>query len=313
VARTPLYAVVALLAVVVLQPAGAVAKGEKRVLFILATNGPKPYTVADVERTVRQADVFFRGSSLGKVQLQVDVTPWLAAFKSSPGCGGLTSESFEAVLAPARVAAGRAGYDPARYDDAIYAIADSRCAFHGETWGHEVMLTTQPTLQLVAHELGHTFGLGHAQASNCAVSPLRCARDGTGDTLSPMGRGTQDFSAYEKVTLGWIPEQPHVSSAGRYVLAIPTLKTKLRQALVIDTTEGAWWIEYRSQPFRGLVVRFVEEADARSPFAPPSVLILNPAKAGRPWIARGESYRVPGSFRITLVRAGTSQAQVRLR
>ena len=312
-ARAPLCAVVTLLAAVVLQPAGAVAKGEERVLVVLATNGPKPYTVADVQHTVRQADAFLRASSFGQVRLHVDVTPWLAAFNSNPGCGGLTNESFEAVLAPARVAADRAGYDPARYDDAIYAIADSRCAFHGETWGHEVMLTTQPTLQLVAHELGHTFGLGHAQGSNCAVSPLRCARDGTGDTLSPMGGGTLDYSTYEKVTLGWIPQQPRVRSAGRYVLAVPTAKTALRQALVIDTTEGAWWIEYRSRPFRGLVIRFVEAGIARAPFAPPSVLILNPAKAGRPWVARGESYRIPGSLRVTLVRAGTSRAEVRLR
>lgn len=311
-ARTPLYAVVALLAAVVLPSAGAVAKGEERVLVVLATTGPRPYPVAEVERTAQEADAFFRASSFGQTRLRIDVTPWLAAFSTSPGCGGLTNESFQAVIAPARVAANRAGYSTARYDDAIYAIAEVRCAFHGETWGNEVMLTTQPTLQLAVHELGHTLGLGHAQASNCAVSPLRCVRDGTGDTLSPMGRGTMDFSAYEKVTLGWIRPQSHVISAGTYVLATPTIKTTLRQALVIETSEGAWWIEYRSR-FRGLVVRFVEGDIPHSPFAPASVLILNPTKHGRPWIARGESYRIPDSFHVTLVRAGSAQAQVRLR
>jgi hypothetical protein len=313
VARAPLLAVVALVAGVVLPSAGAVAKGEERVLVVLATSGPRPYPVADVERTAREADEFFRTSSFGQTRLHIDVTPWLPAFRTSPGCGGLTNESFEAVVAPARVAADRAGYHAARYDDAIYAIADVRCAFHGETWGNEVMLTTQPTLQLAVHELGHTLGLGHAQSSNCPVNPLRCARDGTGDTLSPMGRGTVDFSVYEKVTLGWIPAQTRITAPGTYVLATPTVRTKLRQALIVETFEGAWWVEYRSHPFRGLVVRFVEQDVPRSPFAPASILITNPTKAGRPWIARGESYRLPGSFRVTLLRAGTAQAQVRLR
>src|SRR5438132_188499 len=162
---------------VALQPAGAITKGQERVLIVLATSGPKPYSVAEVETTVRQVDAFFRTSSLGQVQLHVDVTPWLAAFPDNPGCGGLTSASFDAVLAPAREAAGRAGYNAAHYDDAVYAIADSHCAFFGETWGRQVMLTRQPTLQLLAHELGHTFGLGHAHATDCNVSPLKCGVD----------------------------------------------------------------------------------------------------------------------------------------
>jgi hypothetical protein len=305
VVRAPLFAVVALVATILLPSAGAVTKGQERVLLVLATSGPKPYSVADVQGTVRQADSFLEASSLNQVRLQVDVTPWLPAFNANPGCG------FEAALAPARVAAGRAGYNPGVYDDAIYAIADSRCAFHGETWGHEVMLTRQPSLQLLVHELGHTFGLGHAQGATCTGKPLRCSIDETGDPFSPMGNGTLDFSAYEKVTLGWLPSQPHITAAGRYNLATPTFKTKLPQALVVETEETSWWIEYRSQPFRGLLIRSVTERTP-SPFAPPAALILNPTKAARPWIAARQSYRIPDSFRVTLVKAGKAQAQVQL-
>ena len=313
-ARAPLYAVVALLATLLPHTAGAVAKGEERVLVILATSGPKPYSTAEVVQTVREADVFFQRSSLGQVRLESDVTPWLAAFDRSPGCGGLTRESFEAVVAPARLAATRAGYDAARYDETFYALAESRCAFHGETWGREVMLTRQPTLHVMLHELGHTLGLGHARASNCSAGPLKsgCGVEETGDPLSPMGNGTMDFSAYEKVTLGWLPLQPRVTSPRRYTLATPTFKTTLPQALVVETEFGTWWIEYRSQ-LRGLVIRFVDEPSGRSPFATGSVLILRPTKSDRPWIARGESYRIPTSFRITLERAGTARATVRFR
>ena len=310
--RTPLYAVAVLLAMLVVQSAGAVVKGDKRVLVVLATSGPKPYTVAEVEHTVAQARSFISTASFGQVQLRVDVTPWLSAFSSNPGCGGGTNRSLDNVVAPAKVAADVAGFDPSRYDDVIYAIADSKCGFHGTTWGNEVMLTRQPNLQLVVHELGHAFGLGHAQASDCITIEGLCGLDETGDPFSPMGNGELDFSVYEKVTLGWIRPQPRVTAAKRYVLAPPTSASKLAQGLVVETVAGTWWIEYRSKPFRGLLFRFVDNRVVPSPFAESAVLISKP-KAGRPWLARGESYRIPGSFRVTVTKAGATQAEVRFR
>lgn len=311
-ARLTLFALVALIAAVVLQPAGAVATGEQRVLVVLATSGAEPYTVAEVERTMREADDFLRAASLGKVRLHVDVTPWLAAFTKDPGCGA-TNRGLAAVVQPARFGADRAGYDTSQYDNVIYAIADSHCGFQGASFGHEVMLSRRPSVGLVVHELGHAFGLGHAQASNCAAAWLSCSIYDTGDPFSPMGSGAVDFSVYEKVVLGWVRPQPHVNSAKHYLLAPPTLKTTSPQALLVDTAQGTWWVEYRSQPFRGLLFRLVYRTPIGSPFARSSVLMLNPTRAGRPWIAQGESYRIPGSFRVSLVHAGAARAEIAFR
>jgi hypothetical protein len=303
----------ALIATLLVQSAGAVVKGDERVLVVLATSGPRPYTVEEVQQTTARARAFFSNASFGQVQLRVDVTPWLSAFSTNPGCGGSTNRSLETVVAPARVAADQAGFDASRYDDVIYTIADSHCGFHGTTWGNEVMLTRQPNLQLVVHELGHAFGLGHAQASDCITAAGLCGLDETGDPFSPMGNGELDFSAYEKVTLGWIRPQPHVTAANSYVLAPAMSASKLAQALIVDTEAGAWWIEYRSQPFRGLLFRFVDNSVVPSPFAESAVLIRKLTKAKRPWLVRGESYRIPGSFRVTLTKAGAGRAEVRFR
>ena len=307
---TPLCLLVAMLAIIVPQSASAVATGEKTVLVVLATSGPHPYTVAEVERTMRATDDFLRSASLGHLQVDADVTPWLAAFTSDPGCG-TTNRSLEVILAPARLAAERAGYHASRYDNVIYAIADAKCGFQGAAWGHEAMLARQPTVRLVVHELGHAFGLAHAQSTNCGENRLTCGLDDTGDPFSPMGSGSLDFSVYEKVILGWIRLQPRVGSAGRCFLAPPTIKTSVAQALLVTTAQGTWWIEYRSRPFRGLLVRLVYRATTVSPFASSAVLITNPTRANRPWIARDETYRIPRSFRVTLLHAGAARAEVR--
>jgi hypothetical protein len=312
VPRAPLFAVVALLAAVVLPSAGAAPNGDERVLIVLASAGSEPYTVAQVERTIGQVDAFISRSSFGQVHIRADVTPWLTAFAGNPGCGGATDRTLESIFGPARSAARRAGYDTTRYDDVIYALSDSHCGFFGTTVGHDVMLTKEPTLELMLHELGHTFGLGHAQGSDC-IDLLRCGLDDTGDTLSPMGSGTLDYSAYEKALLGWIPAQPHVIAPKSSVLAPPTAKSKLAQALVVDTVRGTWWIEYRSRPFRGLVFRFVDRENHSAPYAPSAVLILKPAKRPHPWIVKGESYRIPFSWRVTLTRATSAGAVVRFR
>jgi hypothetical protein len=312
VARAPLYAVVALLAAVALPSAGAATKGNEHVLIILASAGSKPYPVAAVQQTARQANAFFEASSFGQVRLDVDVTPWLPVITNAATCG-LSTRGLDGIVAPVRQAADRAGFNPNLYDDVVYTLADSHCGFLGETLGHQVMLTREPTVQLLLHELGHTFGLGHAQAADCMTSPVRCGVYETGDTLSPMGSGMLDFSAYEKFILGWIPAQPHVSVAKSYVLAPPTSFSRLAQALIVDTSQGAWWIEYRSRPFRGLVFRFVDSRNPPSQFAPSAVLMLKPTRAERPWIVKGETYRIPFSFRVTLAKATATRAEVRFR
>ena len=309
--RAPLLAVVALLAAVVLPSAGAAPKANERVLVVLASTGSRPYTVGSVQQALTQANQFLQRASFGQVRLDADVTPWLTGLPARPSCG-VSTGTIDSIFAPAREAAAGAGFDVSRYDTVIYTLPDASCGFYGATFGHQVMLTREPTVALLAHELGHTFGLGHAMGADC-LDYLRCSLLDTGDPLSPMGSGTLDYSAYEKSLLGWIPAQPRVTAPKSYVLAPPTGKSKLAEALVVETSRGTWWIEYRAQPFRGLLFRFVDADNHSAPYDPSAILILRPTKHARPWIAKGESYRIPLSWRVTLTKASAQQATVRFR
>ena len=309
--RAPLLAVVALVAAVALPSAGAAPKANERVLVVLASTGSKPYPVTDVQRAFTQVNEFLQRSSFGQVHVAADVTPWLTGLTAKPSCGASTT-TVDSIFAPARQEAASAGFDTAHYDTVVYELPDARCGFFGATFGRQIMLTREPTVELLAHELGHTFGLGHAMGSNC-LDYLRCSLEDTGDPFSPMGTGSLDYSAYEKFILGWIPAQPHITVAKSYVLAPPTGRSKLPQALVVDAAGGTWWIEYRAQPFRGLLFRYVDADNHSAPYAQSAILILRPTKKARPWIAKGETYRMPSSWRVTLTKVSAKQATVRFR
>jgi hypothetical protein len=268
------------------------------VLVALLTDGPRRYTVASVERTLRRTQAFLERASFGQMRLRSQVTGWLTAFTARPRCADWTSgetSRLDSFVAPARNAASSAGINLSDYDRIVYVVVGSDCHFRGIAWGRSVVLTQEPSVQLLLHELGHTYGLAHAASAPCVrVCPI----DETGDPFSPMGGGFSDFSAYEKRQLGWIPAPLHVRHAGLYQLARADLKSTLPHALVVPTSVGDYWLEVR-QP-RRLVIRLVLPRAAAPPFAAPAILLTNPTNRQRPWVTSGETFRAAGSFTAKL-------------
>jgi hypothetical protein len=275
----------------------SVVVGKQRVLTVLVSYGPRPFTRANVTAALSEAVAFVGRSSFGRVSLQTTTTPWLDGGAAEPSCAA----SSERMFAPLRAVAANAGFQTSTYERVFYVVAGPDCGFHGIEFGNEVLIVREPDARLIVHELGHTFGLPHAGAS--AVCGAWCVTQEQGDLFSPMGIGFTDFSAYEKEQLGWIPRQPRVTRPGNYLVYPTTDRAIGRQALVIEAPEGEYWLEQRpGRTIPGMIVRLVNPETASRAFIAPTTLLLAPIKTGHPVITPGQTFRVPGEFSVKVAR-----------
>jgi hypothetical protein len=289
--------------------------GPQRILVALVTWGPEPFSRDEVRRIVfDQVDAFYRTTSYGKASLTGSVTPWLRAFDGRAGC------NIPAAKASAGAAALVAGFDPAKYDRVVYVHPDAGCPWSGLTQAATVFLNGAVTPYLVAHELGHSFGLGHANLTDCKRHG--CGALEYGDPYDTMGVGFGDFSAKAKFELGWLTGVTRAAKTGSYEIgAIERPSTA--QAFVVTTANDQYWIEYRSEPARndegvqtagaGVIVRVSPSPDLHDfgSSSIPNLLLGNPTGRHRPELRRGERLAIPGVFAVTVLSSSRARARVR--
>jgi Gametolysin peptidase M11 len=317
VARRLLLLVAAVAALSGSAPAIAAVSDEQSLLVIRATWGPKPFATDDVNEVLGKVDAFFRASSFGRMSFKTTLTPWVRAYPDAPACNPLT------IAYPADDAARAAGYDPSAYDRIVYLFPTNDCAWAGSRWGKRALLNGTLTVANTAHELGHTFGLPHAQAWSCAPRP--CGVVNYGDPYDTMGSGTGDFDSYEKWLLGWITRVTRPSKPAVYTIAPIETPSTQAQGLVVTTTRNRYWFEVRRDPARdatGTVLMhggLLVHAGPSPTIAPgmssygglSNALILDPVGRGRPWLQPGDRFGEPGAFRIVVLRKAGSSYRLR--
>jgi hypothetical protein len=282
-------------------PRAAEATGTLRVLVIRATWGPTPSAPDDGRRALDEVSAFYSRASFGRLRLDLDLTPWLAAYSGDPCLPKATPRSVFGPLGElAQDAARAAGYDPSAYGRLVYVLPDRVCGrFGGLGVGREVLLAGADALEdglAFVHELGHTFGLPHATGRLCAG----CARLEYGDPYSPMGHGSDDFTALEKFKLGWTSSIERVPGPGTYTIGAIDTPSGNARALVFRTAAGEWWIEHRvNSPH--LLARVVEPNDPRHPVYMRSVF------RGQGFDRR---YDLRGVFSITAASADAAETQL---
>ncbi len=303
--------VLAVLAVTGTARGAAAVSGELRVLYVLATWGPTPFSQEDAERVAAETEAFFHASSAGRLSVESSVVGPLRLPRA-------VFDSCDATaLRDASPPATFAGYDRV----AFVAPFVGTCNFAGEANPTEVLLNGQLFMTLAAHELAHTLGLGHASRWDCAGSS--CSIDEYGGEFSVMGGGNGDLNAYEKSTLEWLTGVLRPDGRASYEIGPVEGQTVLPQALVVTTAASEFWFESRGQPtpsFGGdseqpagvAVLAGPAPEGEPSPYPRGNLLLPNPNGAGRFAYAAGESFVARGVFRVVVERHAREAAALRL-
>ena len=145
-----------------------------------------------------------------------------------------------------------------------------QCFWHGIAAGPSVWINGVFDEKVIAHELGHTLGLGHAHQLNCgaeAALVLRACRVVvTGDFYAVMGKWNMGhLMAMHKAQLGWITPVTHGGGVAEYDLT--PISAKGGELYAVKVVRGArtFWIERREPigldakiPSAGIVIRVVD-------------------------------------------------------
>ena len=210
---------------------------------------------------------FYAQSSYGQAGIAVtaaDITPVyrLPATAVTYATNGQNNQ----LHTDARGLATAGGFDLANYDRICVVftflgnIAGSQITYGGlaQVQGRNLWVNGEYDFRVMAHELGHTFGLLHANLWQVADgNPVSTGGSSTeyADPFDSMGGGNTDirhhFSPWGKSLLHWIPDTsvPTITASGTYRLyrfdhAAATTTNNLALKVVRNGTQD-YWIGYR--------------------------------------------------------------------
>ncbi len=246
-----------------------------KILLILAnfnnTTAPA-YTPAQAQQEMstnaNSVANFYNEVSYGTQTLNVTVTStWVTMNMAMPATCDWQSIG---TAANAAALAANAAYNVNNYHDVVYLFpAVASCGWAGLAWvgapGAWINGTGVFRTNVIAHEMGHNFGLLHAGSLNCngaVIGGASCSVAEYGDPFDTMGnQHPSHFNAVQKgKILGWIPPSTiatHTSGTKTYTLSPLESPGGSLYGVGIPTANGnrTYWIEYR-QPigFDGTVL-----------------------------------------------------------
>ena len=236
--------------------------GNKSVLY-MRVNFPddltEPISEADAYAAMNGVNSFYTENSYDLTSLTATVTPLItmpqtkAYYSADPGL----------LLADARATAKTAGFDTANYDRDIVALT----SVPGYSWGGLAYVGGKGVwlqsmgVGVTAHELGHNYGLWHANFWNTLVN-YSMVGPGTNleygniyDTMGQASAGNNLFNAVHKNSLDWLKAdaiQP-IHSNGVYrifpfdVAGSARVAGRMYSATVKKDSQRDYWLEFRQK------------------------------------------------------------------
>ena len=235
------------------------ALGEKKILYIRVNypdDAREPITEQDAEALMTKVGNFYRTHSYGRCWTKATITPLLqmpspksSYFITNEFSGELSWHAFE-LLKDAREAARAAGYQAEDFDTYMVRFnAPMYYSFANLGFPGAWMVTSHPAT--TAHELGHNFGLHHANSWDDRLA----ASKEYGDPYDVMGNAYNyqlaGFNTFRKMALGWFDDE-HVATVSKsgiyrlYAHDMDQLLTGRKYLLRIrKDDERDYWIEKR--------------------------------------------------------------------
>ena len=257
---------------VTVQGGAAPAPVTKRLAVILvnfASNPVQPFSAAYARNSIfDNADsvaAFYAEDSYGAMTLSGSVSGWFTISYDTRTC------DTAAIQTKADAAATAAGVVLSGFTNVTYIFPHlSACSFAGRaqlpgsrSWINTIS-ATNPSIHewVIAHELGHNFGVNHANSYNCTASGVRVtiARTGSdctsteyGDPLTIMGAWNPierypHNIAWHRLQMGFIvpSERRDVTVSGLYTLGATAFAATAPKSLRINrtgSTAARHWFE----------------------------------------------------------------------
>jgi hypothetical protein len=228
--------------------------GPKRLLYVVvqfADQSSPPTTRSSAEAALAEVNSFFNKESYGLTSIAGIVTDPLPLAKSTAEYTGLSPAS----LYNDAVAAARAGgWDADQHDFVFVRYVNGPGSVAFAMTGQKGAWVQTDDAGVIAHELGHNYGLNHANAwtpfTTSAYGPGSTVE--YGDPFDTMGPNQGAFNPCEKTVLQWFPSWAclAITNSGIYRLRafdVVSLQSNLFYALKVRKDVRDYWFDYRGQ------------------------------------------------------------------
>ncbi|MFT3710006.1 MAG: PKD domain-containing protein [Archangium sp.] len=241
-----------------LPPSSTWTEGAKTVLYVRVdfSDAPgDPLSVASAQSSINtNVNQFYVNNSFNKTSLSTVVTPTIRLPKTRAEYQ--TNDQYLLLRGDALTAVRDAGFNPTDYNLDIVAFAStfSGWAGRGYVGSRGTWLNGNFSLNVTAHELGHNYGLDHANYWNATGTTIIGSGSNTeyGNGFDVMGQGggqANHFNAWFKRRLDWVtsPEVSTITTSGTsriFELEKP-ISSGLHAIKVQRDASRSYWVEYR--------------------------------------------------------------------